>query len=220
MKPQLSLLTLCLMLTACGSPAPRPESGVTAPAAWQSPTGQSVAQTNQQWWTHFASPHLNLLIGQAQSGSHDLAAAIARYQQAGCWMGSAAMDAQGNLMLQQEQARIMREGNDVTLVSYSIGVGVALEAAEKLSGEGIEAELVTVLCDDTSSWTTAVAVSRPSARRGKVPLCFSACWSCSAVIRCTSIPLRRSVEASCASFDCASSTPPSTLVSSDVNRSR
>ena len=40
------------------------------------------------------------------------------------------------------KARIVREGKDVTLVSYSIGVGVALEAAEALAGEGIEAEVV------------------------------------------------------------------------------
>lgn len=40
------------------------------------------------------------------------------------------------------KARIMREGSDVTIVSYSIGVGVALEAAEKLAAEGIEAEVV------------------------------------------------------------------------------
>jgi pyruvate dehydrogenase E1 component beta subunit len=40
------------------------------------------------------------------------------------------------------KARIMREGADVTLVSYSIGVGVALQAAETLSGEGIEAEVI------------------------------------------------------------------------------
>ena len=40
------------------------------------------------------------------------------------------------------KARIMRQGNDVTLVSYSIGVGVALEAAEKLAAEGIEAEVI------------------------------------------------------------------------------
>ncbi|GLV21284.1 pyruvate dehydrogenase complex E1 component subunit beta [Sphingobium sp. TomMM35A] len=40
------------------------------------------------------------------------------------------------------KARIMREGKDVTLVSYSIGVGVALEAAEQLAGEGIEAEVI------------------------------------------------------------------------------
>ena len=40
------------------------------------------------------------------------------------------------------KARIMREGTDVTLVSYSIGVGVALDAAEKLAEEGIEAEVL------------------------------------------------------------------------------
>jgi len=40
------------------------------------------------------------------------------------------------------KARIVREGSDVTIVSYSIGVGLALEAAEKLAGEGIDAEVV------------------------------------------------------------------------------
>ena len=40
------------------------------------------------------------------------------------------------------KARVMREGKDVTLVSYSIGVGVALEAAETLAGEGIDAEVI------------------------------------------------------------------------------
>lgn len=40
------------------------------------------------------------------------------------------------------KARIVREGKDVTIVSYSIGVGLALEAAEQLAGEGIEAEVL------------------------------------------------------------------------------
>ncbi len=40
------------------------------------------------------------------------------------------------------KARIMREGKDVTIVSYSIGVGMALEAAATLSGEGIDAEVI------------------------------------------------------------------------------
>jgi pyruvate dehydrogenase E1 component beta subunit len=40
------------------------------------------------------------------------------------------------------KARVMREGNDVTIVSYSIGVGLALEAAELLAGEGIDAEVL------------------------------------------------------------------------------
>ena len=40
------------------------------------------------------------------------------------------------------KARTMREGSDVTIVSYSIGVGLALEAADQLAGEGIEAEVI------------------------------------------------------------------------------
>ena len=40
------------------------------------------------------------------------------------------------------KARIVREGRDVTIVTYSIGVGLALEASEKLAGEGIDAEVV------------------------------------------------------------------------------
>ena len=40
------------------------------------------------------------------------------------------------------KAAIVRAGNDVTLVSYSIGVGVALDAATKLAEEGIDAEVI------------------------------------------------------------------------------
>jgi pyruvate dehydrogenase E1 component beta subunit len=40
------------------------------------------------------------------------------------------------------KARIVREGADATIVSYSIGVGFALEAADELAGEGIEAEVI------------------------------------------------------------------------------
>ena len=40
------------------------------------------------------------------------------------------------------KAKVVRPGKDVTLVSYSIGVGVALEAAKKLLSEGIDAEVI------------------------------------------------------------------------------
>jgi len=40
------------------------------------------------------------------------------------------------------KARVVKEGADVTLVSYSIGVGVALDAAAKLAEEGIDAEVI------------------------------------------------------------------------------
>ena len=40
------------------------------------------------------------------------------------------------------KARIVREGSDVTIVAYSIAVGLALDAAETLAAEGIEAEVI------------------------------------------------------------------------------
>src|SRR5204863_957437 len=40
------------------------------------------------------------------------------------------------------KARICREGKDVTIVTYSIGVGLALEAAKQLAAEGVDAEVI------------------------------------------------------------------------------
>lgn len=58
------------------------------------------------------------------------------------------------------KARIMREGSDVTIVSYSIGVGLALEAADQLAGEGISAEVIdlrTLRPLDTATVLASVA---------------------------------------------------------------
>ncbi|UVO53218.1 pyruvate dehydrogenase complex E1 component subunit beta [Sphingomonas sp. SUN039] len=49
---------------------------------------------------------------------------------------------EGDVVVPIGKARIMRPGKSVTIVSYSIGVGLALEAAERLAGEGIDAEVI------------------------------------------------------------------------------
>ncbi len=49
---------------------------------------------------------------------------------------------EGDVVVPIGKAAVVRAGGDVTLVSYSIGVGVALAAAETLAAEGIEAEVV------------------------------------------------------------------------------
>jgi pyruvate dehydrogenase E1 component beta subunit len=49
---------------------------------------------------------------------------------------------EGDVVVPIGKARIVRPGTSVTIVSYSIGVGLALEAAEKLAAEGIDAEVV------------------------------------------------------------------------------
>ncbi len=58
------------------------------------------------------------------------------------------------------KARTVREGKDVTIVTYSIGVGLALEAAEQLAGEGIDAEVIdlrTLRPLDTDAVLTSLA---------------------------------------------------------------
>ncbi len=48
----------------------------------------------------------------------------------------------GDVAVPIGKAALVRAGKDVTLVSYSIGVGVALDAAGKLAADGIDAEVV------------------------------------------------------------------------------
>jgi pyruvate dehydrogenase E1 component beta subunit len=42
------------------------------------------------------------------------------------------------------QAKVERQGNDVTIVSFSLMVGLAMQAAEALAGQGISAEVVNL----------------------------------------------------------------------------
>ena len=48
----------------------------------------------------------------------------------------------GDVALPIGKANVVRAGRDVTIVSYSIGVGIALDAATKLAEEGIDAEVI------------------------------------------------------------------------------
>ncbi len=48
----------------------------------------------------------------------------------------------GDIVLPIGKARTVRSGKDVTIVSYSIGVGLSLEAAEHLAADGIDAEVI------------------------------------------------------------------------------
>jgi pyruvate dehydrogenase E1 component beta subunit len=49
-----------------------------------------------------------------------------------------------DFMLPIGQAKIERPGRDVTIVAYSIMVGVALQAAETLAGQGVDAEVINL----------------------------------------------------------------------------
>ena len=49
-----------------------------------------------------------------------------------------------NFVVPIGKAKIERSGSDVTIVAYSIAVGIAMEAAEKLAEEGIDAEVINL----------------------------------------------------------------------------
>ncbi|MDP3867217.1 pyruvate dehydrogenase complex E1 component subunit beta, partial [Phenylobacterium sp.] len=49
---------------------------------------------------------------------------------------------EGDWVVPIGKAKVRREGTDVTITAHSRAVGLALEAAERLAGEGIEAEVI------------------------------------------------------------------------------
>ena len=62
------------------------------------------------------------------------------------------------------KARIWREGTDVTIVSFGIGMTYALEAAEKLAGDGVEAEVIDLRTLRPMDTDTVVASVRKTNR--------------------------------------------------------
>lgn len=61
-------------------------------------------------------------------------------------------------------ARVMREGTDVTLVSWSAMAGACLEAAQELAGEGIEAEVIDLRTLLPADFQTVVDSVRKTGR--------------------------------------------------------
>ncbi|WP_339467556.1 efflux transporter outer membrane subunit [Pseudomonas sp. EL_65y_Pfl1_R83] len=81
-KRSIYLPGVCVLLSACAGNPPAIDTAIAPPAAWQYAERDAAQATNQQWWTHFASPQLNRLVEQARRDSFDVAAATARVRQA------------------------------------------------------------------------------------------------------------------------------------------
>lgn len=80
-KPALTVLWSALVLAGCSNLNPAQTPAATAlPATWQAPT--SGATVSQDWWRSFGSEELTGLITEAQTQSLDVAAAVARVNQA------------------------------------------------------------------------------------------------------------------------------------------
>jgi pyruvate dehydrogenase E1 component beta subunit len=73
------------------------------------------------------------------------------------------------------RARIAREGGDVTIVAYSIAVAHALEAAEQLSTDGIEAEVIDLRTLRPMDTETVIASVMKTNRVVTVEECWPVC---------------------------------------------
>ena len=82
MPTHLTLLNVCLLLSACAATPASVDSGIAPPTAWQFAERDAAQATNRRWWTQFGSPQLNRLVDQARRDSFDVAAAMARVRQA------------------------------------------------------------------------------------------------------------------------------------------
>jgi outer membrane protein, multidrug efflux system len=78
----------CALLAACSVGAPYRQPKIPLPNAWDAASGAANSASDQSvwpatdWWRRFGSPQLDDLIDQAQRANDDLAAAMARVQEA------------------------------------------------------------------------------------------------------------------------------------------
>jgi pyruvate dehydrogenase E1 component beta subunit len=73
------------------------------------------------------------------------------------------------------KARVVKQGKDVTIVTYSIAVGLSLEAAEKLAGEGIDCEIIDLRTLRPLDMETVIASVKKTNRLVTVEQCWPVC---------------------------------------------
>ncbi|MDU0791024.1 pyoverdine export/recycling transporter outer membrane subunit OmpQ [Pseudomonas aeruginosa] len=135
----LSLISACLLLGACGStPAPL-DSGLAAPSQWHYlAAGRSDASDIRQWWKAFGAPELDSLLQRALLNSQDLGAAVARVRQAqaSAVIAGAPLLPELNATLGASRQKLLRDsgysGTDATsdndaVDSFSAGLSASYE---------------------------------------------------------------------------------------------
>lgn len=131
MKKTLIAISIVLALSACATQAPLQTQAPEVPAQWlhKDAEASSSAAVTQDWWRSFGSTELDELIAIAQTQSLDVAAAVARVNQA-----QASATIAGAAMLPELSGtlgggRNGRLGGDavVTGTSYNAGLSASYE---------------------------------------------------------------------------------------------
>ncbi len=120
-----------------------------APMVFRGPTGnagQLGAQHSQNFENWYANtPGLKVVVPSNPYDAKGLLKASIRDEDPVIFMESELMYGdkgevpEGEYLLPLGQAHIVKEGNDVTLISFGKMMKIALEAAEEMAKEGVEA---------------------------------------------------------------------------------
>jgi pyruvate dehydrogenase E1 component beta subunit len=126
---------------------------MSCPIVFRGPNGAAArvaAQHSQDYAAWYASvPGLKVIAPYSAADAKGLLKAAIRDPNPVCFLENEILYGRtfpvpklDDFVLPIGKARIYRPGKDVTIVSYSITVGQALEAAEKLAEDGIDAEVI------------------------------------------------------------------------------
>jgi len=126
---------------------------MSCPIVFRGPNGAAArvgAQHSQDYSAWYASvPGMKVIAPYSAADAKGLLKAAIRDPNPICFLENEILYGKSfpvpkldDYVLPIGKARICRSGSDVTIVSYSITVGQALEAAEKLAQDGIEAEVI------------------------------------------------------------------------------
>ena len=126
---------------------------MSCPITFRGPNGAAArvgAQHSQDYAAWYASvPGMKVIAPYSAADAKGLLKAAIRDPNPVCFLENEILYGKSfpvpkldDYVLPIGKARVCRTGSDVTIVSYSITVGQALEAAEKLAEQGIEAEVI------------------------------------------------------------------------------
>ncbi|HEX4027833.1 MAG TPA: pyruvate dehydrogenase complex E1 component subunit beta [Rhizomicrobium sp.] len=126
---------------------------MSCPIVFRGPNGAAArvaAQHSQDYAAWYASvPGMKVIAPYSAADAKGLLKAAIRDPNPVCFLENEILYGKSfpvpkldDFVLPIGKARICRAGKDVTIVAYSITVGQALEAAEKLAQDGIDAEVI------------------------------------------------------------------------------
>lgn len=172
-----------LGLYGCGTHAPI-DSGITPPATWQYSTAADTPTrpttptrpVRTDWWSEFGNSELNSLVSQADTDNFDLAASIARVEQAQASAriaGAALLPTVSGFADASRQGGLLVSDTELAGTAFDLGLAASYEldfwgrnralrdaALARLRASGFDRDTValTLNADVTNTWLQTVAL--------------------------------------------------------------